>query len=65
MSAYGVAAAISQAIGGRKTKALERFASAVRPQYGDDEPRRPTKQEPLTSADYHAGIKKFLIPEAA
>lgn len=35
VAAYGTAAAIAQAIGGKKTKALEKFARAVQRQAGN------------------------------
>lgn len=61
IAAYGTAASIAQAIGGKKTKALERFAKAVRPNYlgAGHIPRR----GPKGIDDYKAGIRQLMLKE--
>ena len=65
MDAYGTAAAIAQAIGGKKTKALERFAEAVRPKYNiNPEGKAP---QPTTGPrgihELRSGLKSILFVE--
>lgn len=62
MSAYGTAAAIGQMLGGKRTKALQQFISAVRPNFGDA--LTPVRAGPKTIEDYQAGIKNLMMPEA-
>ena len=59
MAASGTASAIAQAIGGKKTKALQKFADAVRPRMAID--GSPQKRGPKTAADYTAGVREMML----
>lgn len=60
--AYGVAGAIAQVLGGKRSKALEGFAKGVRPSYSSPgEVSR--KSGPKGIQDYRDMIREKLLPK--
>ncbi|MGB5810115.1 MAG: hypothetical protein WBG86_06265 [Polyangiales bacterium] len=65
LTAYGTAAAIGQALGGKKSKALKSFAEALRPKGSvTDTANTKGAEKPKGIADYKAGMRELLLGSA-